>query len=167
MGREAIREHYAQVARMVDEAERDEATGFYVVDEARSACSLEERSEALEIYEERLVEGIPERALIASRGCGDPVGKAKLQAGEVVLDLGCGGGVDAIIASRLVGPKGSVYGLDMTPDMLALASAGEHLRVLQKIVKSIQKPEFLETIRSASDPRVIADAASEAFGLDD
>lgn len=51
--------------------------------------------------------------------------------------------------------------------MLALASAGEHLRVLQKIVKSIQKPEFLETIRSASDPRVIADAASEAFGLDD
>ncbi|WP_316670506.1 PTS sugar transporter subunit IIA [uncultured Propionibacterium sp.] len=50
--------------------------------------------------------------------------------------------------------------------MLALASAGEHLKVLQKIVKSIQEPEFLETIRSATDPRVIADTASRAFGLD-
>lgn len=50
--------------------------------------------------------------------------------------------------------------------MLALASSGEHLKVLQKIVKSIQKAEFLETIRSASDPQVIADAASTAFGLD-
>lgn len=50
--------------------------------------------------------------------------------------------------------------------MLALASAGEHLKVLQKIVKSIQRPEFLETIRSAADPQVIADTASEAFGLD-
>ena len=50
--------------------------------------------------------------------------------------------------------------------MRALASAGEHLEVLQKIVKSIQRPEFLETIRSTTDPQVIADTASEAFGLD-
>ena len=50
--------------------------------------------------------------------------------------------------------------------MLALASAGEHLEVLQKIVKSIQRPEFLETIRSTTDPQVIADTASKAFGLD-
>ena len=123
MGREAIREHYAEIARMVGEAERDEATGFYIVNEARSSCSLEERSEAFDIYGERLIEGIPKRALIASRGCGDPVGKAELQEGETVLDLGCGGGVDAIIASRMVGPSGHVYGLDMTPDMLALANS--------------------------------------------
>ncbi|RLP07651.1 PTS sugar transporter subunit IIA [Propionibacterium australiense] len=50
--------------------------------------------------------------------------------------------------------------------MLALASAGEHLKVLQKIVTSIQRPEFLETIRSTTDPQVIVDTASEAFGLD-
>ena len=117
-----VRNHYAEVARMVSEAERDDATGFFIVKEERSSCSLEERSEAFNIYDERLVEGIPERALIASRGCGDPVSKAELKPGETVLDLGCGGGVDAIIASRLVGDSGHVYGLDMTSDMIALAS---------------------------------------------
>ena len=76
---------------------------------------------ALAGHDERLVEGIPEKALVASRGCGDPVSQARLHPGETVLDLGCGGGVDAIIASRLVGDEGKVYGLDMTPEMLALA----------------------------------------------
>ena len=119
--REAVERHYAEVARMVKEAERDEESGFYVVREARSACPIDERSEAFNIYEQHLVEGIPERALVASRGCGDPVSKAELQPGETVLDLGCGGGVDAIISSRLVGEEGRVYGLDMTADMLDLA----------------------------------------------
>lgn len=121
MGREAVEKHYAEVARMVREAERDEESGFHIVRESRSACSLDQRSEAFGIYDERVIQGIPQRALVASRGCGDPVARADLQPGEVVLDLGCGGGIDAIIASRLVGPEGRVFGLDMTPDMLALA----------------------------------------------
>lgn len=123
MSRENVEKHYAEVARMVSKAELDERTGFHIVAESRSACSLEERSEAFDIYDERLIEGIPKRALVASRGCGDPVSKADLQPGETVLDLGCGGGVDAIIASRLVGGEGHVYGLDMTPAMLELAQA--------------------------------------------
>ena len=119
--REKIEKHYAEVAQMVRDAGTDEETGFRIVSDTRMACSLADRSEAFNIYDERLVEGIPEKALVASRGCGDPVSQAQLQPGETVLDLGCGGGVDAIIASRLVGDEGMVYGLDMTPEMLALA----------------------------------------------
>ncbi len=119
--REKIEKHYAEVAQMVRDAGTDEETGFRIVSDTRMACSLADRSEAFNIYDERLVEGIPEKALVASRGCGDPVSQAQLQPGETVLDLGCGGGVDAIIASRLVGDEGKVYGLDMTPEMLALA----------------------------------------------
>ena len=121
MSRENVEKHYAEVARMVRDSVKDPETGFHVVRESRGACAIDEHSEAYRIYEERLVEGIPEKALVASRGCGDPVSKANLQLGEKVLDLGCGGGVDAIIASRLVGEDGHVYGLDMTVDMLALA----------------------------------------------
>ena len=121
MAKQDVQKHYAEVARMVQDAHVDEETGFYVVDETRAACSLDRKSEAFEIYDERLVEGIPHAALVASRGCADPVSRANLQPGERVLDLGCGGGVDAIIASRLVGEDGHVYGLDMTPEMIELA----------------------------------------------
>ena len=117
----AVERHYAEVARMVQHAETDTASGFHVVTESRAVCSIDERSEALHIYDERIIEGIPKKALVASRGCADPVSRANLQSGETVLDLGCGGGVDAIIASRLVGEAGHVYGLDMTPEMLELA----------------------------------------------
>lgn len=147
MARESIEQHYAEVARMVREAERDEATGFHIVREARSACAIDERSEAFDIYEQRLFEGIPERALVASRGCGDPVSQANLQSGEAVLDLGCGGGVDAIIASRLVGSGGRVYGLDMTADMLALArentetAGAENITYLEGLIEDIPLPD--------------------------
>lgn len=147
MAREAVEKHYAEVARMVRDAERDEATGFHIVREARSACAIDERSEAFDIYEERLVEGIPERALVASRGCGDPVSQAGLQLGETVLDLGCGGGVDAIIASRLVGSAGRVYGLDMTADMLALArenaltAGAENITYIEGVIEDIPLPD--------------------------
>lgn len=145
--REVVERHYAEVARMVKEAERDEESGFYVVREARSACPIDERSEAFNIYDQRLVEGIPERALIASRGCGDPVSKAALQPGETVLDLGCGGGVDAIIASRLVGKDGHVYGLDMTADMLDLArenasvAGADNITYLEGLIEDIPLPD--------------------------
>lgn len=121
MSRENVEKHYAEVARMVRDSVEDSETGFHVVRDTRSVCAIDESSEAYEIYEDRVVAGIPEKALVASRGCGDPVAKARLQPGETVLDLGCGGGVDAIIAARLVGDAGHVYGLDMTADMLALA----------------------------------------------
>jgi arsenite methyltransferase len=64
---------------------------------------------------------IPEEALRASLGCGNPTALAQLNAGETVLDLGSGGGIDVLLSARRVGPTGKAYGLDMTDDMLALA----------------------------------------------
>ncbi len=147
MAREDVERHYAEVARMVEAAEVDRRSGFNIVTETRAACTIEDRSEAFDIYEERLVEGIPKKALVASRGCGDPVSKARLRTGETVLDLGCGGGVDAIIASRLVGETGHVYGLDMTAAMLALAkenaetAGARNITYLEGLIEDIPLPD--------------------------
>lgn len=67
------------------------------------------------------VAGLPEGAVRASLGCGNPVAVADLRPGETVLDLGCGGGIDVLLAARRVGPAGRAYGLDMTEEMLDLA----------------------------------------------
>ena len=64
---------------------------------------------------------LPEKATLASLGCGNPTAVAELREGEVVLDLGSGGGIDVILSARRVGPTGTAYGLDMTEEMLALA----------------------------------------------
>jgi SAM-dependent methyltransferase len=64
---------------------------------------------------------LPEEALLASLGCGNPTALATLHAGEVVLDLGSGGGIDVLLSAKRVGPTGKAYGLDMTDEMLALA----------------------------------------------
>ena len=107
-----IASHYGEVARAASAAP--------------SACECCEpdpahAGEAFFLYASEALAGLPKSALAASRGCGDPVAKANLQSGERVLDLGSGGGIDALIAARLVGPEGHVFGLDMTPDMVALA----------------------------------------------
>ncbi len=73
------------------------------------------------LYEEALAAEVPEPALLASIGCGNPVAVAELREGEVVLDLGSGGGIDVLLSARRVGPTGRAYGLDMTDEMLALA----------------------------------------------
>ena len=67
--------------------------------------------------------GLPEGAVRASLGCGNPVAVADLRPGETVLDLGCGGGIDVLLSARRVGPAGKAYGLDMTEEMLDLARA--------------------------------------------
>lgn len=64
---------------------------------------------------------LPEKAVLASLGCGNPTALAELKPGEIVLDLGSGGGIDVLLSARRVGPKGKAYGLDMTDEMLALA----------------------------------------------
>lgn len=74
-----------------------------------------------DLYTQQEAAGLPEQALEASLGCGNPTALAELQPGETVLDLGCGGGVDALLAAQRVGPAGKAYGLDMTDEMLALA----------------------------------------------
>jgi SAM-dependent methyltransferase len=73
------------------------------------------------LYAEGETSAVPEAALRASLGCGNPTALANLQAGETVLDLGSGGGIDVLLSARRVGPTGKAYGLDMTDEMLALA----------------------------------------------
>jgi arsenite methyltransferase len=74
-----------------------------------------------DLYEAGETAGLPAEALLASLGCGNPTALAELHAGETVLDLGSGGGIDVLLSARRVGPTGKAYGLDMTDEMLALA----------------------------------------------
>ena len=73
------------------------------------------------LYDEITKSGLPAEAVLASLGCGNPTALADLHEGEVVLDLGSGGGIDVLLSAARVGPTGKVYGLDMTDEMLALA----------------------------------------------
>ena len=74
------------------------------------------------LYDPSQTGQIPEEALLASLGCGNPTALAQLNPGEVVLDLGSGGGIDVLLSAKRVGPAGKAYGLDMTDEMLALAN---------------------------------------------
>src|ERR1700758_4300855 len=74
------------------------------------------------LYDAAQAGQIPEEALLASLGCGNPTALAELKPGEIVLDLGSGGGIDVLLSARRVGPTGKAYGLDMTDEMLALAN---------------------------------------------
>ena len=73
------------------------------------------------LYDETQAASLPAEAVLASLGCGNPTALAELKAGEIVLDLGSGGGIDVLLSARRVGPTGKAYGLDMTDEMLALA----------------------------------------------
>src|SRR5512142_996175 len=90
---------------------------------------------------------LPESAVLASLGCGNPTVVAELHEGETVLDLGSGGGLDVLLSARRVGPTGTAYGLDMTPEMLALArrnqaEAGvENAEFLQGTIEDIPLPD--------------------------
>ena len=73
------------------------------------------------LYDETQKSGLPASAVLASLGCGNPTALIELKAGETVLDLGSGGGIDVLLSAKRVGPTGKAFGLDMTDDMLALA----------------------------------------------
>ncbi len=91
--------------------------------------------------------GLPEAALQASLGCGNPVAVAELQPGETVLDLGSGGGIDVLLSARRVGPSGKVYGLDMTGEMLDLArrnqrtAGADNVRFLKGYIEDVPLPD--------------------------
>jgi SAM-dependent methyltransferase len=90
-----------------------------------------------ELYSSDQTGELPETAVLASLGCGNPTALANLNPGEVVLDLGSGGGIDVLLSARRVGPAGKAYGLDMTGEMLALANEN-------KAKSGLQNVEFLK-----------------------
>jgi SAM-dependent methyltransferase len=85
------------------------------------------------LYTAEETEGVPQDALTASFGCGNPAALADLHAGETVLDLGSGGGIDVLMSARRVGPAGKVYGLDMTEEMLELARENQRKAGLRNV----------------------------------
>jgi SAM-dependent methyltransferase len=122
--REEVRSRYAAAARAVLEPQAGVAASCCGSSAADSCCGTAAAavggfSEGL--YREGETDGLPEEAVLASLGCGNPIAVAELREGERVLDLGSGGGIDVLLSARRVGPAGFAYGVDMTDDMLALA----------------------------------------------
>ncbi|MEU0514882.1 MULTISPECIES: arsenite methyltransferase [Amycolatopsis] len=113
--REQVRERYAAAAVRASTRAAASCCG--------GGCSSEVPDLTGGWYDEAERSSLPEEAVLASLGCGNPLAVAELREGETVLDLGSGGGIDVLWSARRVGPAGKVYGLDMTEEMLALALA--------------------------------------------
>jgi len=102
----AVRDHYATAA-------------ITAADGGTACCDAETDLFGAGLYD--TLEGLPDAAALASIGCGNPTAVAELRPGDVVLDLGSGGGIDVLLSARRVGPTGTAYGVDFTPEMLELA----------------------------------------------
>ena len=137
--KDAVRERYAQAALRVG------ATGA-------SCCGVSSVADPCspitsDLYDTAETETVPEGAVLASLGCGNPTSLAQLIPGETVLDLGSGGGIDVLLSARRVAPTGKAYGLDMTDEMLALArenqrKAGiENVEFLKGEIENIPLPD--------------------------
>jgi 2-polyprenyl-3-methyl-5-hydroxy-6-metoxy-1,4-benzoquinol methylase len=132
-----VQEKYGTAARQVREHSRVASCG--------PACSCDPVTTNL--YNEAEKSGLPASAVLASLGCGNPTALIDLKPGEVVLDLGSGGGIDVLLSAKRVGPTGKAYGLDMTDDMLALARENQrqagvtNVEFLKGEIESIPLPD--------------------------
>lgn len=160
--KDAVRQKYGQAAREVTEG--------------RASCCGSGRKQTdpitSQLYHGSETADLPEEAVLASLGCGNPTLLAQLQEGETVLDLGSGGGIDVLLSARRVGPTGKAYGLDMTDEMLALANenkrkAGvENVEFLKGEIEHIPLPDHSVDViisncvinLSADKPQVLREA---------
>jgi arsenite methyltransferase len=137
--REEVKKKYGGAARAVSDTGSLQAC----CEPGLSCCDPITRN----LYSDDETGQIPEKAVLASLGCGNPTALIELKAGEVVLDLGSGGGIDVLLSARRVGPAGKAYGLDMTDEMLALArenqrQAGvENVEFLKGEIENIPLPD--------------------------
>jgi arsenite methyltransferase len=132
---EAVRDRYATAARAASN---------------KACCGPSDTTSGVvssNLYEKDETDALPADAVTASLGCGNPTMLADLQLGEVVLDLGSGGGIDVLLSARRVGPSGMAYGLDMTPEMLDLARKNQaeaglaNVEFLQGTIEDIPLPD--------------------------
>src|ERR1700732_1091809 len=119
----AVQEKYGSAARAV--AECRPCAGV------SSCCSCDPITG--DLYDFAQTGSLPEKAVLASLGCGNPTALAGLRPGETVLDLGSGGGIDVLLSARRVGPTGKAYGLDMTDEMLALAEENKRKSIVENV----------------------------------
>lgn len=142
--KEAVKEKYGRAASEVRKGGGTSCCG--TASAANSSCGCGDPITA-NLYDSAQAGEIPEKALLASLGCGNPTALAQLRPGETVLDLGSGGGIDVLLSAKRVGPTGKAYGLDMTDEMLALANenkrkAGvENVEFLKGEIESIPLPD--------------------------
>ena len=143
--REQVRDRYAAAAKVV-------ATGRAADDNGADldgCCSGRpaEDGAGIALYDAITRADLPEEAVLASMGCGNPTAVADLREGETVLDLGSGGGIDVLLSATRVGPAGKAYGLDMTQEMLSLArenarkAGAENVEFLEGVIESIPLPD--------------------------
>lgn len=131
--KEAVREKYGEAARRVVSGE-----GFPADCCAEISCCSGSAAASCDpitsnLYDDSQTDELPETAVKASLGCGNPTALAQLKPGETVLDLGSGGGIDVLLSARRVGSSGKAYGLDMTDDMLALARENQRKAGLENV----------------------------------
>lgn len=132
--REEVRDRYAQAAGQAPAGCCDDGCG----------CGERFGSQLYELGDKAL---LPDAAVMASLGCGNPTAVAELKEGETVLDLGSGGGIDVILSAKRVGPTGKAYGLDMTDEMLALAernkteAKADNVEFLKGYIEEIPLPQ--------------------------
>src|SRR5580765_6428353 len=121
--RDVVREKYGEAAKRAIRGDKSSCCGSSA--NSSGCCGTSDSScgdpITSNLYNEAEKGSLPENAVRASLGCGNPTALAELRPGETVLDLGSGGGIDVLLSARRVGPTGKAYGLDMTDDMLALA----------------------------------------------
>jgi arsenite methyltransferase len=137
--RQLVQKRYGQAAAQA------QSGGRSCCGSSNSCCSTEPITNNLYTSDEMAL--LPEKAVLASLGCGNPTALAELNPGEIVLDLGSGGGIDVLLSARRVGPTGKAYGLDMTDQMLSLArenqrKAGiENVEFLKGEIENIPLPD--------------------------
>jgi SAM-dependent methyltransferase len=135
--KEVVRERYAEIARSVHTP-----GSSCCYDGEAGSCGI-----SANLYADDETRSLPEEAVLASLGSGNPTALAELREGETVLDLGSGGGIDVLLSARRVGPTGKAYGLDMTDDMLALArenqrkAGAQNVEFLKGEIENIPLPD--------------------------
>ena len=148
--REEVRQRYAEAAVAVSKGTLD-ADAL----ETSGCCGSSAESDRCggqavfgpKLYQSLDAEALPEEAVLASLGCGNPTAVADLNEGETVLDLGSGGGIDVLLSAKRVGPTGKAYGLDMTDEMLELANknkaeaGAENVEFLKGFIEDIPLPD--------------------------
>jgi arsenite methyltransferase len=143
--RSTVKEKYGQAAQRVSEG----ATASACCGSSACCGATTEAWDPItsDLYDEKQKAGIPVEAVLASLGCGNPTALASLKPGDVVLDLGSGGGIDVLLSAKRVGPTGKAYGLDMTDEMLALANenkrraGAENVEFLKGEIEQIPLPD--------------------------